>query len=395
MPCEHYFPDIGWVAMHSDLEDPKRISVFFKSSWYGSFNHSHPDQNSFTIHAYGQQLAIDSGYYDLYNYPFDRDYTRKTYAHNTITYGNGKGQPAFDILAKGKITDYLSHSRLALAGGDATESYKGALSAAKRWLLYVKPDIVVTIDDLAAGVGEKTTFEYWLNSQKWTSVASDGLGGWIANGEARLDARIHWPRKMTANFSQDFAGTDGVALYPVYEGHARWPIQKRIWFQTEETEATRIITTLDIHRTGTDTRSFPAEYRENCILLQLDGMTLAVNHKGVSGVVNAGSFTFRGTAALVGQDLAVLVDGTELVVDGERLIASETPVSVALGRGELSISTIGQDCQVEISLPEVAEIRNRDGVEITGSTDCYGCTLENLGHNKRFRLYNGAYHFNY
>lgn len=395
MPCEHYFPDIGWVAMHSDLEDPKRISVFFKSSWYGSFNHSHPDQNSFTIHAYGQQLAIDSGYYDLYNYPFDRDYTRKTYAHNAITYGNGKGQPAFDILAKGKITDYLSHSRLALAGGDATESYKGALSAAKRWLLYVKPDVVVTVDDLAAGVGEKTTFEYWLNSQKWTGIAPDGLGGWISNGEARLDARIHWPRKMTANLSQDFAGPEGVALYPVYEGHARWPIQKRIWFQTEETEATRIVTTLDIHRTGTDTRSFPAEYREDCILLQLDDMTLAVNHKGLSGPISAGNFSFCGTAALVGQELAVLVDGTELTVDGQLLIASEAPVSVACGGGELSISTVGQDNQVKVYLPKAAEIRNRDGVEITGSTDCYGCTLENLGDNKRFRLYNGAYQFTY
>ena len=124
-------------------------------------------------------------------------------------------------------------------------------------------------------------------------------------------------------------------------------------------------------------------------------MTLAVNHRGVSGVINAGSFTFRGTAALVGQDLAVLVDGTELTVEGKRLIASETPVSVALGGGELSISTIGQDGQVEVYLPEAVEVRNRDGVEITDHTDCYGCTLENSGDNKRFRLYNGAYNFTY
>lgn len=395
MPSEHYFPDIGWVAMHSDLTDPKRISVFFKSSWYGSFNHSHPDQNSFTIHAYGKQLAIDSGYYDLYDYPFDRNYTRKTYAHNAITYGNGKGQPAFDILAKGRITDFLGHSRFALAGGDATQAYKGELSAARRWLLYVKPDIVVTVDDLAAAAGEKTTFEYWLNSQQWTGTSQDGLGGWIANGEARLDARIHWPRNMEANFSRDFAGPDGVALYPVYEGHARWPVQKRIWFRTEETERTRILTTLDIHQTGTQPRSFPAEYREDCVLLRLGEMTLAVNHKGIEGVMDAGVFSFAGTAALVGEDLAVLIDGTVLTVEGKRLLASETPVSVALGGGELSISTIGQDGQVEVYLPEAAEIRNRDGVEITDRTDCYGCTLENSGDNKRFRLYNGAYNFTY
>ena len=392
-PCEHYFPDIGWVAMHSDLKDPKRISVFFKSSWYGSFNHSHPDQNSFTVHAYGQQLAIDSGYYDLYNYPFDRDYTRKTYAHNTITYGNGKGQPAFDILAKGKITDFLSHSRIALAGGDAVDAYKGALTAAKRWLLYIKPDVIVTVDELAAE--ENTTFEYWLNSQKWVSTAPDGLGGWIANGDARMDARIHWPQKMTANSSQDFAGTDGVALYPVYEGHARWPVQKRIWFQTEQTEATRIITTLDIHQTGTEARTFPAEYREDCVLLTIEGMTLAVNHKGIPGVVHAGSFSFVGAAALVGKDLAVLINGTELIRDGQKLISAETPVSVAFGGGELSISAVDRDNRVEIFLPDVDKVWNPAGVEMNGDSGCYGCILEAQGDTKRFHLYNGAYNFTY
>ena len=40
--------------MHSSLSDPNRLSIFFKSSPYGSYNHSHADQNSFVIHHRGR-----------------------------------------------------------------------------------------------------------------------------------------------------------------------------------------------------------------------------------------------------------------------------------------------------------------------------------------------------
>ena len=35
-PNAAVFPVIGWAAMHSDLRDPRRTSVYFKSSPYGS-----------------------------------------------------------------------------------------------------------------------------------------------------------------------------------------------------------------------------------------------------------------------------------------------------------------------------------------------------------------------
>jgi hypothetical protein len=54
-PNAALFPSIGWVAMHSDLADPNRTSVYFKSSPYGSFNHSHADQNAFVIDSAGER----------------------------------------------------------------------------------------------------------------------------------------------------------------------------------------------------------------------------------------------------------------------------------------------------------------------------------------------------
>ncbi|MCK5801537.1 MAG: DUF4962 domain-containing protein, partial [Lentisphaeria bacterium] len=98
MPQGRYFPDIGWAAMHSDLSDPDDVMLLFKSSPYGSFNHSHADQNHFVLYAYGEPLLIDSGYYDYYGSPHDKNWTRQTKAHNNVLV-NGQGQALFDMDA--------------------------------------------------------------------------------------------------------------------------------------------------------------------------------------------------------------------------------------------------------------------------------------------------------
>jgi hypothetical protein len=91
-PNGAFFPVVGWSAMHSSLTDRNRTSVFFKSSPFGSINHSHADQNSFVMYSKGKVLAMDSGYYDYYNSPHWRDYYKTTKAHNAITFDGGWGQ---------------------------------------------------------------------------------------------------------------------------------------------------------------------------------------------------------------------------------------------------------------------------------------------------------------
>ncbi|MEO7495224.1 MAG: DUF4962 domain-containing protein, partial [Massilia sp.] len=64
-----YYPSIGWAAMHSDIAAPGRTSVYFKSSPYGSFNHSHGDQNGLLLSNAGQPLLVKAGWYDWYGSP--------------------------------------------------------------------------------------------------------------------------------------------------------------------------------------------------------------------------------------------------------------------------------------------------------------------------------------
>lgn len=143
-------PSIGWVAMHSNLADRGRTSVYFKSSPYGSFNHSHADQNSFVINAQGQPLAIDSGYYDYYNSPHWKGWYKQTRAHNAITFDGGQGQLFDTMAAKGKITQFETTPVYDLVTGDATQAYGGALTRAVRSMVYVRPGTLLVFDSLAS-----------------------------------------------------------------------------------------------------------------------------------------------------------------------------------------------------------------------------------------------------
>ena len=160
------FPSIGWSAMHSDLRDRDRVSVYFKSSAYGSHNHSHADQNSFVINARGRALAIDSGYYDAYHSPHWESWTKQTRAHNAITFDGGQGQTHNTIAAKGKITQFDTNAQMDFVTGDATEAYGGALRKAVRSLIYGRPNQIVVFDRL-----ESTTPRRW----EWNLHATERM----------------------------------------------------------------------------------------------------------------------------------------------------------------------------------------------------------------------------
>lgn len=145
-----HIPSIGWVAMHSNLADRGRNSVYFKSSPYGSFNHSHADQNSFVINSKGLSLAIDSGYYDYYNSPHWKDWYKQTRAHNAITFDGGQGQLFDTMAAKGSITKFQHGKDVDVVTGDATIAYGGGLTRAVRTLVYLRPNTLLVYDSLAS-----------------------------------------------------------------------------------------------------------------------------------------------------------------------------------------------------------------------------------------------------
>lgn len=123
LPPGRWFKDVGWVAMHSDLGKPADdIMLSFKSSPYGSFSHSHADQNSFILNAYGENLLINAGYREYHRSPHHTGYTQKTISKNALLVG-GEGQEPQSRKAKGKILLYEAGPRTLWTAGDAAEAY--------------------------------------------------------------------------------------------------------------------------------------------------------------------------------------------------------------------------------------------------------------------------------
>lgn len=166
-PNGAYFPVVGWAVMHSSMPDKLRTSAYFKSSPFGSVNHSHADQNSFVMYSKGKVLAMDSGVYDYYNSPHWRTYYKHTKAHNAITFDGGVGQSLGasglgDRNASGKLTKFLQSSAFDITTGDATAAYDGKLTQAKRTLVFIRPSTVVTVDQLASTTARR--YEYNLHT---------------------------------------------------------------------------------------------------------------------------------------------------------------------------------------------------------------------------------------
>ncbi|MDL2354321.1 MAG: heparinase II/III family protein [Pseudomonadota bacterium] len=162
-----YYPSIGWTAMHSDLGSPGRTSVYFKSSPYGSFNHSHGDQNGLLLSVAGQPLLVKAGWYDWYGSPLWLSWYHQTKSQNAVTFDGGQGQLVDGyretLQHNGKITAFSAQPAYDYTEGDALMAYGGALTMAKRQLWYLRgADAVLVRDKLSATVPH--TYEFNLHA---------------------------------------------------------------------------------------------------------------------------------------------------------------------------------------------------------------------------------------
>jgi hypothetical protein len=127
LPPARWFRDVGWVAMHSALGRPAEdIMLSFKSSPYGSFSHSHADQNAFILNAYGENLLINSGYREHHRSPHLTGYTKRTISKNALLIG-GEAQKPESKSATGRILGLEMDGRTVWTAGDAANAYNDAL----------------------------------------------------------------------------------------------------------------------------------------------------------------------------------------------------------------------------------------------------------------------------
>lgn len=199
LPDSRYFPGVGLVSMHTDLGNGKDdIHFLFHSDPYGAISHSRPDQNAFTLEAFGEAMAIASGYYPWWNSEHCKKWSYTTRASNCITIDGGKGQAFQDPSANGKITKFESTELYDYALGDASKAYKGSLIKFNRHVVHIKPGVFIIFDELEAP--KPVNFEWWLHSLSEMQIDSENKNISISQADIRLMVRFLQKGKL--NFSQ-------------------------------------------------------------------------------------------------------------------------------------------------------------------------------------------------
>ena len=192
-----WYKDSGEGVAFSDMnERSSNMSLAFRSSPYGSGNHTHSDQNSFRLLYKGEYVYMNAGYYQVYNDAHAILQYRNTRGHNTVMV-NGVGQP-FTTRAYGNIERALNGDNLAYFMGDASQAYCGTtentywinsfaeaglsqtqqygfgdnpLNNYKRQIFMLRPNKVVIYDDL--GATEPATWQWLLHSPVEFHVAGN------------------------------------------------------------------------------------------------------------------------------------------------------------------------------------------------------------------------------
>ncbi|MCK5803166.1 MAG: DUF4962 domain-containing protein, partial [Lentisphaeria bacterium] len=200
LPQGRCFWDVGLACMHSDLANGEEsVNVLMRSCPFGSVSHAYADQNAFVISAYGEALAIASGYYPYYGSPHHKQWSWETKAANCITI-DGRGQNTRDWWAKGKITRFETTSGWDLAVGDATAAYDGRLERFHRHILFLKPTVdrpqpAIVIYDVEVAAGT-ATFEWWLHALDSMKIDTDQQRVCILRGNAGLQVDFLTPQAL-------------------------------------------------------------------------------------------------------------------------------------------------------------------------------------------------------
>ncbi len=215
-----HFRGIGWVGVQHAMHNPdEHIQFVFKSSPFGSVSHSHGDQNSFCMAAYGEDLAIQSGHYVAFNSSMHRNWRRQTRSKNAILI-NGKGQYAEKdkskaMAATGKIIAAEQREDHIFIHGDATAAYQSLspeVTRAEREIYFVRNDYFVIVDKVDAET--PVTLEWLLHANNPFEL---GKSTFRNTGErAGFYGQVVWSEAGKPNITQETAFPD---VDPVdYEG---------------------------------------------------------------------------------------------------------------------------------------------------------------------------------
>lgn len=364
IPQSIHYRFIGLAVANTTLVDGREGVTFAMHSgpyWAG---HQHADQNAFVINAYGEKLAIDSGYYDWYGSPHFEQYSMQTVAHNTILV-DGQGQADRTRSADGRIDAWFDGTGHSWVVGDASDLdvYEGELTRFERRALFVKPDLAVIHDLLAAD--EPSRFQWLLHTVAPIDLDGDEQQLDVTSGEAAMRARFLRPTGL------QFEVTDEYPVHP-YDGYGTVPVPEdelaQEWHLTASAEPAterEFLTAIDVRRSDAEPAAIRAidcvgghglqaarGARRTTVLLAPDRKPVALSAGELRAVAEAVALTTE-EGALAS---ACAVNASELRWRGRTLLAVDGGAAdcsmVATAGGTLAHLSLPSDATVTLPAGE-------------------------------------------
>ena len=188
-PLAKHFNDLDLVTARSSWTDAQATAVAFLCGPYQGHRvmrrlsgdlggaHVHPDTASLQVYSRGEFLLCDPGYEGF----------KRTDHHNTLLVGGhgqlGEGTAWYNVnrvlhfQGWAEVQAFRDERTWAAWLGDASRMYvrEAKLSRFRRHVLYLRPDLLVVLDQLAAAEARVFT-QLWHAESEWKALASGGWG---------------------------------------------------------------------------------------------------------------------------------------------------------------------------------------------------------------------------
>jgi hypothetical protein len=241
LPTGRFFPSIETAVMRSDWTDD---ATFLGVHAGGTVvPHSHLDIGTFTLIGRGERVIDDAGKwpYDHAAGFFDNTGPRwhyeanDTVGHNTVLV-DGQGQVFGEGCAGQIIASDLTGGATTLVA-DLTDAYDGRLARFVRYVAYLKPDVVLIVDDLKANDASEFS---WLLHTDGEAVLDDTAWTVEVDGAA-VDVRVLGFDELGATGGYTTGWVERKAHYEEYNHLYVTPSNRYAVFETLHPEPTWLV----------------------------------------------------------------------------------------------------------------------------------------------------------
>jgi len=239
LPSSKVFRGIGVASLHTTLTNSAEdVHLLFKASPFGSQSHGHNPQNSFQLNAYGEALLTTCVYRDHHGSKFHYQWCHSTRAHNAVLV-DGQGQRSHNASSTGRILDFELSPAMDYVVGSATEAYGGRLERYRRYVAFIKPDLIVVCDDLAAT--NEATFQLMLHAHRPFKL--EEAAGRATIEQPKAGAIVQYLSPVPLNFRQ----WDGYEPESEREFPNQWHLEAGT---RERRREIQVLTVIAPYRTG-------------------------------------------------------------------------------------------------------------------------------------------------